>query len=345
MQGAISSADILENVKMNILVIRFTSLGDLVTLELAFRAIRHFFPQAKITFLTSGIGKGLYEDSGYFDECIVFSRSYRAIWSALRGVKFDTVFNLQSNRPSHMLMMGIGAENIFNSSSSWWQKFLGIKGKTKWPPQLLKQAGIDPIKVDSYFGSSAMQTIVLPYNQESVFSKSIRTFFEGRPVIAVATGASERWESKKWGDERFEQLVGELLEKGYGIVLIGSKLEEAAGESICTRYPEVMNLIAKTSLAELKAVLASVDLLIGNDSGPAHLAGGVGTNTLSIFGSTDIKHCVAMMPYRGRHEYLVAEPRLSCQPCYKSKCPTQHECMEAVSVRDVVSAVQKILDA
>lgn len=330
---------------MNILVIRFTSLGDLVTLELAFRAIRHFFPQAKITFLTSGIGKGLYGDSGYFDECIVFNRSYRAVWGELRGVKFDTVFNLQSNRPSHMLMMGIKSERILNSSSSWWQKFLGIKAKTKWTPQLLTLAGIDSVKVDAFFNSPEMQTIILPYNLNSPLIEMIRKTFDGRRVIAVATGASERWESKKWGDERFAQLIGKLLSRGYGVVLVGSKLEEAAGLDICSRYPEVMNLIAKTSLSELKSILASVDLLIGNDSGPAHLAAGVGTNTLSIFGSTDVKHCVSMMPYRGRHEYLVAEPRLSCQPCYKSKCPTQHECMEAVSIRSVSETVETLLSS
>jgi ADP-heptose:LPS heptosyltransferase len=94
----------------------------------------------------------------------------------------------------------------------------------------------------------------------------------------------------------------------------------------------------------LKSVLAVTNLLVGNDSGPAHLAAGVGTNTLTIFGSTDIKHCVKFGSYLGGHEYLVAEPRLSCQPCYKPICPTNKECMSVISVDKVYKTIIGILE-
>ena len=326
---------------MNILVIRFTSLGDLVTLEPAFRAIRRFFPDAKITFVTSGMGKGLYADSGYFDEVVVFGGNYGLIWKTLWHQRYDLTFNLQCNRPSHILMMGLKSDRILNSSSAWWQKFLGLRGKTKWPPELLRLAGIDEARITEFFGSEELSAIHLPFRSDSAAVDAVRSAYPDRKIVAVAPGASERWESKKWGDRRYSDLVKKLMEAQIGVVLVGSAAERDSGQLIEAENPGVVNLIEKTSLSELKGVLAACDILVGNDSGPAHLAAGVGTDTITIFGSTDIKHCVKMMPYRGRHEYLVAEPRLECQPCYKSKCPTQHECMAAIGVEDVFRMIEK----
>ncbi|MDX1296142.1 MAG: hypothetical protein R3302_07735, partial [Sulfurimonadaceae bacterium] len=69
---------------MKILIIRFTSLGDLVTLEPTFRMIRHFFNDAEITFLTTGVGKGLFADTDYFDRYVIHKGVFPSI-SALRG--------------------------------------------------------------------------------------------------------------------------------------------------------------------------------------------------------------------------------------------------------------------
>ena len=86
-------------------------------------------------------------------------------------------------------------------------------------------------------------------------------------------------------------------------------------------------------------MLAEVDLYIGNDSGPSHIAAGVGTNTITIFGSTDIKHCVKFMPYIGIHEYLKPSEDIKCHPCYKTKCPTNMECMASISVESILNKI------
>jgi ADP-heptose:LPS heptosyltransferase len=81
---------------MNILVIRFSSLGDLVTLEPTFRALRYFFFEDKISFLTTGVGKGFYQDSNYFDEYILHKGIFSSI-NELKNSKFDLIINLQGN--------------------------------------------------------------------------------------------------------------------------------------------------------------------------------------------------------------------------------------------------------
>lgn len=81
--------------------------------------------------------------------------------------------------------------------------------------------------------------------------------------------------------------------QGIEVTLVGSKLEVKDAQYIANHIPKVVNLVGQTSLSELKNILNGVDLYIGNDSGPTHIAAGVGTDTLTIFGSTDIKHCPA----------------------------------------------------
>lgn len=323
---------------MNILIIRFSSLGDLVTQEVAFRAVRHFYPHAHITFLTSSIGKALYEDSPYFDEYIVFKKEYLDTNAILRKKHYDIIFNVQCNRLSHLLLLSVSHGQILNQSETWWQKFLCIKAKPTWMPALLRHSGIDPHLIQDYYAIAENLTISLP-------CKHVDFEWSGHPspIIALAIGASERWSSKKWGDEKFNLLIKRLIDNHYTVVLIGSSLEREAGEFIEKHNSSVINLIAKTTLSELKSVLAQADLLVGNDSGPAHLSAGIGKNTLTIFGSTDIKHCVKFGNYRGSHDFLVSAVPLKCQPCYKSTCPTQHECMESISVGTVMKKVQEML--
>ena len=98
---------------MNILVIRFSSLGDLVTLEPTFRAIKHFYNDSKISFLTTGVGKALYQDTDYFDEYIMHKGVISSI-KQLKSIQFDLIINLQCNKPSHYISLFLKKELIVN---------------------------------------------------------------------------------------------------------------------------------------------------------------------------------------------------------------------------------------
>lgn len=321
---------------MKILLIRFSSLGDLITLEVAFRAYRHFFKEEHLTLLTSNLGKGVYQDTNYFDEYIV-GKNFRERLRLLRKNEYDLIINLQCTRPSHWITLFSKKRKLINQSASMLQKYFYVKPKVKSHKDILIDLGYDRKEVEIFFQSNS--TISLPY---------ISTIFpwsgQQKKVVALAPGASERWESKKWGDQYYLELTGKLLSAGYIVVLIGSALEQPIGKEIEKAFPQSINMIDKTNLSQLKGLLASVDLLVCNDSGPAHLAAAVGTNTLTIFGSTDIKHCVAFGGYYGKHKYVVSDLRLSCQPCYKSKCPTQHECMNSISVMQISSLVNESIE-
>lgn len=315
---------------MNILVVRFSALGDLVTLEPTFRAFRHFFPQARITFLTSSIGKGLYEDTPYFDDYIVYVSFFKAL-RQIREKHYDLVLNLQCNKPSHYMTLLMRKEHIVNKSYTLFQKLFGIKTHSKSAKEMLACAGIDASVLNEYFSQPSHTIIAFAIQKE----------IHAQKRIAISTGSSPRWPSKQWGITRYEQLIQALLSRGYEITLVGSKLESKDAALLSQKFPMIHNRVAQTNLCQLKTLLANVDLYVGNDSGPTHIAASVGTDTLTIFGSTDVKHSPKFDAYRGTHLYLKPSSEITCHPCYKGVCPTQHECMASINVEDVLTIIQE----
>lgn len=309
---------------MNILVIRFSALGDLVTLEPTFRAFRHFFPEAHITFLTSAIGKGLYEDTPYFNTFIVH-RTFLNTLQKGRIRNYDLIFNLQCNKPSHYLSMFMNSYATINKSFNLWQKIIGIKTHSKSAEEMLTLAGCDKQELKAYFAKPHNTIIQFPTAKNPSIQKH----------IALSTGSSPRWQSKQWGIHNYKQLISHLLEHNFTITLVGSASEEADAILLSDTFASIHNYVNKTSLSELKMLLANVNLYIGNDSGPTHIAASVGTDTLTIFGPTDIKHSPKFEKYKGNHLYIKPTD-IACHPCYKGKCPTHHECMRSISVQDVL---------
>ena len=318
-----------------ILIIRFTSLGDLVTLEPTFRAFREFFKDSEITFLTSGVGKGLFADSGYFDEFIVHKKFLETV-SSLKNKEYDLVINLQCNRPSHFINLLVSKKKTINKSFNLFQKMFGIKVHSKSAAEMIKLAGFDEKVVDEYFKKDE-GFIKLPTSKSELFTKN-----NEKKVIAISTGTSERWLSKKWGLDNYSNLIAKLIENNFEIILVGSALELEDSEILLKKYPQIKSFVNKTNLTELKNLLVNVDIFIGNDSGPTHIAAAVGVNTITIFGSTDIKHCVKFMPYTGIHEYLKPNEEITCHPCYKTKCPTNMECMQSIKVENILEKIRII---
>lgn len=313
---------------MTILVIRFSALGDLVTLEPTFRAFRHFFPQAHITLLSASIGKGLYEDTPYFDEFIVHETFVNTLKSTA-SKQYDIVFNLQCNKPSHYMNFFIHKKQTINKSFSLWQKIFKIKTPSKNIQEMLLRTGCASQALEMYFSQEQAHLIQLPSQKNKLSHKS----------IAISTGSSPRWPSKQWGIEHFKALITLLLHHDFSITLVGSKQEEAEARLLSETFPNISNHVNKTTLSGLKTLLASVNLYVGNDSGPTHIAAAVGTDTLSIFGSTDVKHSPKFAPYHGTHLYVKPPETIHCHPCYKGICPTQHECMKAISVEEVAALI------
>jgi ADP-heptose:LPS heptosyltransferase len=168
---------------------------------------------------------------------------------------------------------------------------------------------------------------------------------DGTTYIAMCP-TSGHSELKQWGVRRFAELAKSLATQNFTIVLFGGAGDQALGQRIEAATPgRVINMIGKTSLADLAALLSRCAVFFGNDAGPMHVASMMGVSTVAVFGSS-CHHRFG--PWAPSSTTLVRP--ISCSPCanhQKDRCKVcVHEktlCMEPISPDDALTAITSLL--
>jgi heptosyltransferase-2 len=164
---------------------------------------------------------------------------------------------------------------------------------------------------------------------------------DSRPLVALCPGSTNS-RAKRWPSERFAALADMLAERaGAQVFLIGAREELDISEEVArlTRSrPHI--LTGKTNLAQTAALLSVADLLVTNDTGPAHVAAAVGCPVVVIFGPTNPE---TTRPFSASAE-VVRKPPV-CAPCMLRDCPIDHRCMTAITAEDVFERAAHALEA
>jgi lipopolysaccharide heptosyltransferase II len=161
-------------------------------------------------------------------------------------------------------------------------------------------------------------------------------------IIGINLGTT--WRTKSWSLDRFADVIAGIQDRfETAVVLTGSSSEIGLGNALQKMVKaKVINLIGKTTVLQLGALIERCNLYLTCDSGPMHIAAAVGTPTIALFGPTDPdRH----RPYgKGHH---VIEKAVSCRPCYKRKClrvDAPHLCMTEIQAADVVELIASHFD-
>jgi ADP-heptose:LPS heptosyltransferase len=166
---------------------------------------------------------------------------------------------------------------------------------------------------------------------------------ESRPLAVLAPGAG--WPGKQWPPERFAAVADHLAERrGMTVVITGTAGEAALAQDVLRRmrHPGI-SLASRTTIPVLGALLERAALLVGNDSGPYHLAVAVGTPTIGLFGAGFPTKWAS--PDR-RHRALWHETDCRCWPWHpKAVCDRDNMCMRTISVEEVCAAAGAVLAA
>jgi len=162
---------------------------------------------------------------------------------------------------------------------------------------------------------------------------------DGRPLIGINPGAAYGL-AKCWHPDRFAELGRRLSRKWKATVLIFGRAEERemANKILQQMGGAGVDFTGKTGLLQLAAFLEKCCLLVSNDTGTMHVAAAIGTPVVAIFGSTDP---VTTGPWGDGH--VVVRKEVSCSPCLKRFCPTDHRCMELITADEVEEVVEKKL--
>ncbi len=336
---------------MKILVRATNWVGDAVMSIPALEALRARWPEAEIAIAGRDQIVGLYRGQPFADRLIELGAAGRGAPVAteraaaeLRRERFDLGIVLPNSFASAWLMWRAEARRRVGYAREGRRWLLTnpipVPRRGAIPPhecyyylELLRRAG--------WLGElPTVERARLQVDPEAAAGadEKLRAAGATGQRIALAPGASYG-AAKCWPAERYaavaDRLAGEL---GAVIVLFGTPAEREIGERIAgAMRSRPVNLVGRTSVAELPALLAACRLFLGNDSGAMHVAAAVGLPVAAIFGSTDPEGTAPLTPQR-----MIARHPVSCSPCFLRYCPVDHRCMTRIGVDEVYQLTRQL---
>lgn len=344
---------------MHILLVRFSSMGDVVLQTATVNWLRSLFGnELTLTFVTSQEFVSLVQGHPGINHVVGFDRRKGEKWKdllakldALDELKpFDLILDLHATLRSFRLKLSYWTIPALTVDKRRWERFLLTRLQRVTKPlmrRLEKTLGLEPQveriinDFDTIFGGTKGIRAVAEYRQGPHDELTSLSELPAYPIASsyIVLAPSASFEPKRWPVQSFVQLARELLEKSSLTLVILA----GPDDKFCSVFdeigsPRVLNLQGKTSLKESMSVLAGAKLCIGNDSGMNHIAEAYGVPCVTIFGPTD--PLFGFAPHGEASTYLSKD--LHCKPCSTTgKKPCSQErlfCMEGISVDEVLAA-------
>lgn len=317
----------------HILIIRLSSLGDLILTIPLLEALRKRYSGARIDLLVKKEYADLAWLFGFVDEVIAFdtdTEDIAELRQELAENHYNYVLDLHSNLRSKVLRILPHAEIDIIQKRSF-RRWLLVNFKIN----LLKDA---PDAVGRYFETARDLGVKDEGNAPAIVTTIVQ-----EKKVAIIPG-SKHW-NKRWLPEYFVAVASALIKDGYKVEVHGAQDEKALGDSIVKEFSpqQATNYCGAFTLEEMPARLASCELAITNDSGLMHLAAAVGVKTISIFGPTVREF--GFMP-RSKEAIVIENATLSCRPCTtigSDHCPKGHfKCMVDITPEMVIKSVSRL---
>jgi len=322
-------------------------IGDAVMTTPAMAALRSSFPDAEIVVVANPLVAELFRSHPYCDRVIVYDkkgahRGLRGLWrfcGTLRRERFDLAVLLQNAFEAALMaaLAGIPLRAGYGSDGRGLLLTHAVAvgeaqrrlHHTRYYLQMLEALGIAG-------GDGALR---LACTEEEL--ARARALLGSADVVVINPGAAYG-SAKRWLPERFAEVGNRLhAEFGVRVVLTGGPGETEIGDDIAAAMRVApLNLIGKTSVREMMAVLSLCRLVVTNDSGPMHVAAAFGTPIIAVFGSTDHSTTSPLAD-----TCRIIRKEVDCAPCLLRQCPTDHRCMEAIGVEDVMAGVHELWGA
>ncbi len=288
----------LEKQMNRIAIVRLSALGDIVNSAVVLQFIKQKFPDIKIEWITEEVFAPLLENHPLVDKVHTLNlkrlkkeKSFSQLKKSISFLKslgeFDLVIDMQGLIKSSIVSRIISKNTHGFDKDSTREGLASCFYKTKssiaYDENIVKR---NCFVVSDGLGFEIDDEMIL--NKKVIFpnaklsDKNLYNFSSEQKNIAIVIGAS--WESKKYKKEKVAELCDELKENCF--ILWGDKLEKEEALWIC-KNSNYAKLTPKLSLEELVAFISEMDLLIGNDTGPTHMAWGQNIPSITLFGPTN----------------------------------------------------------
>ncbi|WP_394249682.1 glycosyltransferase family 9 protein [Vibrio profundi] len=271
--------------------LRLSAIGDVCHAVSAVQALQKQWPTTKVTWIIGKVEAQLLEGLEGV-ELIVFDKKagftgMKDVWKKLSDRKFDALVHMQLALRASLLTLGIKTNHKvgFNFKRAKEAQWLFTNKKIE---DVQSQHVLDSFySFVEYLGvSRSIPEWNLPIGAEdTLFAKES---LSSTPTVVISPAASK--DERNWLPERYAEFADYVVSQGYQVAICGSPAERevALAKAITEKMTHpVLNLVGKTSLKQLAAVLKEATVVVAPDSGPAHIATTQGTPVIGLYGHSN----------------------------------------------------------
>lgn len=332
-------------------------VGDAVMTIPALRQIRRLFPNAHVTLATRAWAKGLFSGADFLDDLLVNEGSgLRSVVQQVRQWRkrsFDLAVLLPNSLETALVASLARVPLRIGYATDGRQSLLthplavpewrATKHEVFYYLNIVAQLEWLTNREQTFLDTQPDGSLEVSSGRKSAARDFLRAHGVGgdaaRPLVALCPGSINS-RAKRWPTERFAVLADRFIDElDAEVLLVGSTAEAEVSLEVARQMRQTPVVLAgKTDLAELVGVLSQVDLLVTNDTGPAHIASALSRPTIVIFGPTNPLTTRPFSPFGE----IVREPP-DCAPCMLRDCPIDHRCMTAISPEDIFERARALL--
>ena len=325
-----------------ILIIRFSSIGDIVLSTSPLNTIRKKYPKAKITYLTLAEYSSLLEMHPHIDTLMTINRSTKLSQlfnynKFLKSKKYTIIYDLHNSIRSRLITLNFNCTIIrlkkprFNRFLLFFFYINRFKNSFSVPRMYHNSIGEIWRKGDD-IPKTFLKISEIEKNEALI---KIKKLSKSKKFIVIIPGAA--WNQKRWDIRKYVKLINSIK---LPVVILGTK-----SDSICfdieSQSSNVCNLAGKTSLRDAMAIIKNSMYVIGSDTGLSHIAESLNKSVYMILGPTSSETGASVISKYSR----VVEKDLWCRPCSqngKRTCYRSRQfCMDLITVRDVLNILPK----
>jgi ADP-heptose:LPS heptosyltransferase len=316
---------------LKVLVIRFSSIGDIVLTTPVLRCIKQQLKDVELHFITKQQFISVIENNPYVDKFHTINQSLAEIIPQLKKENYDYIIDLHHNARTLKLKLALGKKS-FSFNKLNWEKFLIVNFKKNKLPQ--KHI------VDRYFEAAANIGVkndgkgldyYIDEKDEIDIVSSLPAMFHN-DYNALVVGGS--YFTKQIPLNKLKEICST---SSLPLILLGGKEDAAIAEQVYQFHKnKVLNLCGKLNLNQSASIIQQANKVITSDTGLMHIAAAFKKDIISLWGNTIPEF--GMGPYlAGKNSQILEVTNLSCRPCSKlgyKKCPKGHfRCMNDIQLK------------
>lgn len=325
------------------LIIRFSSIGDIVLTTPVIRCLKQQVKDAEVHFLVKDKFRSVVEHNPYIDKLHVLAHSWELMIEELKTEEYDYIIDLHHNTKTLRVKKSLGVKS-YSFYKLNIQKYFYTALKINILPKIhIVDRYIKTVESFSVINDGAGLDYFI--SKEEEVKKNDIPASHSAGYIACVIGAAHG--TKRWPIHKWKEFCAEL---NHPVILLGGKEDAVNGAAIASIDPiKIYNACGKFSLNESADLIRKAKLVISNDTGLMHIAAAYKKPIISLWGNT--VPSFGMYPYYGNRFTdvqsfdILQTNKLWCRPCSKigfDKCPLGHfKCMEKISSRDVLQNTLK----